>query len=613
MASNLLASVSMGVNMCRTLLCVLCSLTVLAQEPRPPLDLALEAYRTAHTEGRFDEAAARREDARSLLNRTPVETPQFTSWVQQVVQLYQAAGMSVQARTVAQEALARAGKLGDSHPMRIMLLNMLADSWQQDGNLLKSVAYLEQAATAQEAAPAVKAQPPAAQAGSQWFNARVTVTGCCQSRLQAVPNPVYPSYQRLADAYQRLGRPEAVAGVLAKMRLLIKNNDSELAAFYEWQGQFDEAAAIYRKLAERASNPQEAANFLRQTSDLYAQEQRYAAAAATLQQAVARLEASGDPQAYDQTTVMRQNVANLMVQAGQFEQSNQIYWQGHLAKHPEIKAAGNFTQGHLPIEEEIARAQSAAREGRVDDAFTLSLHAIDAASRDADRGEIVWRVASIARAMVQRKQPVLAEQLYQRLFGAVRNWSSDVTQPLLNASHEYPGFLMQQPDRYAEVPAAIERYRDLLISANGADSGQLTLALRLTIDFELFHGSKAKALRAAQDLLALEESLSGPTSEPYLQAIDSLMQVYQSSADPGAALPLQRQAVVLADLTSRPNGIQRAQRRANLAYALASQHQFDEAESVAAEALKIGQSARPPADFSQQLQQIRQMRKAALR
>jgi hypothetical protein len=34
---------------------------------------------------------------------------------------------------------------------------------------------------------------------------------------------------------------------------------------------------------------------------------------------------------------------------------------------------------------------------------------------------------------------------------------------------------------------------------------------------------------------------------------------------------------------------------------------------VAAEAFKIGQSVRPPADFGNPLQQIRQMRKAARR
>jgi hypothetical protein len=599
------------------LLCVLCCLTVLAQAPRQALDLSFEAYRTAHAEGRFDEAAARRDDARALLNRTPVEAPQFVSWAQQVVQLYQGAGMNVQARTILQEALARAGKLGESHPTRIMLLNMLADSWQQDGSLLKYVAYLEQAIAAQEAARAVKAPAPAAEAGSQWFNSRVTVTGCCQSRFEAVPNTTYP-YQRLGDAYQRLGRPEAVAGVVAKMRALVKNNDSELAAFYEWQGQFDEAAAIYRKRAEQASSPQEAAGFLQRVSNLYAREQRHAAAAATLQQAVAGLEASGNPQAHDQTTWMRQNIVNLMRQAGQTglaDQNNRQLLaerQDYRAFHADLPVV-NFPNGKVPIGEELARAQSAAREGKVDDAFTLGLHAIDAASGAADRQEISWEVPSIANAMVQRKQPALAEQLFQRLLGAVRICSSDDLQPLLNAARAYQQFLMAQPDRYAEVPAAIERYRDLLISANGADSGQVTQALRLTIDFERFHGSKGKALRATQDLLALEESLSGRTSEPYLQVIELLAQVYQLIGDAGAALPLQRQAVAIADLVYRPNDIQRAQRRSNLAFALARQLQFDEAEDLAAEAIAIGQSARPPADLANQLQQIRQMRKAALR
>jgi tetratricopeptide (TPR) repeat protein len=607
----------MSTNVRRTLLGFLCSLTVLAQVPREPFDIALESYRKAHAEGRFGEAVAHREDARALLNRTPVEAPQFASWLQQVAQLYQGTGMNLQFRTVAQEALARAGKLGDSHPTRIALLNMLADSWQQDGSLLKSVAYIEQAVAAQEAAQAMKAPASAAQASSQWFNARLTVTGCCQNRFGAVPNLVYP-YQRLADAYQRLGRPEAVAGVVAKMQTLIKNNASELASFYKWQGQFDQAAAIYRKLAEQASSPQEAADFLRQASDAYAQEQRYDAAAASLQQAVAALESSGDPPARDQTTWMRQYIANLMRQAGQIELADQIdrqllaERQDYLAHHAELPVV-KFPNGKSSLGDEMARAQTAASEGKFDDAFTLGLHAIDAASGAADRDQISWQVASIARAMVQRKQPALAEKLYQRLFGAVQSWSSDTPQPLLNAAHEYPAFLMAQPDRYSEVPAAIERYRDLLISADGADSGLVTQALRLTIDFERFHGSKDKALHAAQDLLALEESLSGRTSEPYLGVIELLAQVYQFNGDAGAALPLQRQAVALADLTSRPNGIQRGQRRINLAFALARQLQFDEAEGLAAEAVAIGQSARPPADFANQLQQIRQMRKAALR
>ena len=145
-------------------LCLLCSWTALAQAPPPqPLDLALEAYRKAHTEARFDDAAARREDARGLLRHAPVDAPQFPYWAQSVVQLYQQAGRNAQARAVAQEALDRAG---DSLTTRIMLLNTLADSWQQDGSLLKSLAYREQAVAALESAPV--AQPPVVKAAPRF-------------------------------------------------------------------------------------------------------------------------------------------------------------------------------------------------------------------------------------------------------------------------------------------------------------------------------------------------------------------------------------------------------------------------------------------------------------
>src|SRR6202011_4690026 len=134
-------------------LCFLYSITVLAQPAAPPVDLALRAYGKAHIEGRFDEAGARREDARAVLRRVPAEAPQFLSWGQQVAQIYQGAGMNIQARAVMHESLDQGRGLGDSHGTRMALLNMLADSWQQDGNLLKSVSYLEQAVAAAEAGP----------------------------------------------------------------------------------------------------------------------------------------------------------------------------------------------------------------------------------------------------------------------------------------------------------------------------------------------------------------------------------------------------------------------------------------------------------------------------
>ncbi len=131
---------------------VLWSAVALAQVPRQdPLGAAIQAYWQARNDARFDEAAAKREEARGLLSRVAVGAPQYGSWAQNVAQLYQNAGISAQARAIAQEALSRADGLGQSHPARILLLNMLADFWQEDRNLLKSLVYREKAAVALDA------------------------------------------------------------------------------------------------------------------------------------------------------------------------------------------------------------------------------------------------------------------------------------------------------------------------------------------------------------------------------------------------------------------------------------------------------------------------------
>src|SRR5438552_17326029 len=111
----------------------------------------------------------------------------------------------------------------------------------------------------------------------------------------------------------------------------------------------------------------------------------------------------------------------------------------------------------VSIGKDLQQAQSAVNQGKLDDAFTLSLQALDAASRAADREQIVWQLANIATNMAQRKQPAWGEQLYQRLFGLVQSWTPDSLEPLRQVTQSYPRFLMAQPARLAEVPAAIER------------------------------------------------------------------------------------------------------------------------------------------------------------
>lgn len=676
----------------RGFLCLLWSLTALAQTPQQnPLDMAIQAYWKARTEARFDEAAAKREDARTLLAQMPTEAPQFGSWAQNVAQLYQGGGLHARAREVVEAALARTGRLGDAHPTRILLLNMLAGFWQEDRNLLKAVTYLEKAASALEAAP-----PPPANSAALGSSRGVTGYASTGSMVMAIGGrfsrggPVSNlsgAYQRLAEVYQQLGRPEAVAAVLAKMKTLAGDNNFALASFYEREGKFDEVAAIYRKqVTQAAGDPQQMAGPLQSLAYLYQREQRYGDAAAALQQAIASLETSGIPAARSQSMGMRQSLADMLRQAGQIGEADQIYQQllaesqsrqdpnyaqvlinyanylgntkrsgqaesllnDYVANHPQMepwqessllyaraaaarqsgdtaradeyqRAAtekGQAVQGGAPeqvlVSNLLQKAHSALNSGNLEEAFSLTLQALSAAPRAADRDQITWQVPSIASGLAVKKAPAKAEQLYQNLFGIVQSWSAENLQPLLTAAQNYPRFLMAQKDRQAEAPEAIERYRKLLMSARGTATGYLQDPLQMTIEFERFHGSAKRALLAAEDLLALEESLSGSTSEPYLNAVQTLAGLYEAGGDPERSLRLFRQAVAIGDLVFSANDARRGNARIRVALALARQRQFDEAERVANEAIAIGQQMRPSQaeQFTRQLEEIRKMKAA---
>src|ERR1035441_8754666 len=77
-------------NMLRVPLFLFFSLAALAQpSPRQdPLDAAIQAVWQARNSGHFEEAVAAREQARAVLPRAPVDSPQFPGWAQQVAQLY---------------------------------------------------------------------------------------------------------------------------------------------------------------------------------------------------------------------------------------------------------------------------------------------------------------------------------------------------------------------------------------------------------------------------------------------------------------------------------------------------------------------------------------------
>ncbi|MGO9261070.1 MAG: tetratricopeptide repeat protein [Bryobacteraceae bacterium] len=483
-------------------------------------------------------------------------------------------------------------------------------------------------------------------------------------------------YQQLANLYRQLGRPEAADAVVAKVQAHFRSNPSALASFYYAAGQLEEAEALYKQLADQARNPQDAINALQSLANVYQQEGRADDAVATLQHAIAVAQGAGQGQ-QGQASWLRQQVAGWLQQAGRNDQADQTYQQllsdpeadqyqavtsyarylrstkragqgaklltDYLASHSDLnpgqeasaldflamiaddpKQAEEFrraaaekwprplTLAPNSIGEDIGAAETAASEGRLDDAYSLSLHAIDAAPMARDRDLIAtWGLRQVANT-IANKDPAKATEIYQRVLAAAEGWSADTIQPLSHASEAYIRFLMGQADRRETVRAAIERYGGVIASAHGADAGARAI-LNLTIDSARFPNSLDRAIFPAEERLRLEESLSGTTSQPYLNALRTLAELYGATADRAQALPLHRQTVAIADLTATRNDPQPALSRMNAALAFASQRQFDEAERLASEAFAMAKSLRSSwlNQLTQQLDQIRWMEKTA--
>jgi hypothetical protein len=659
----------------RACLSLLFAGVVLAQvrPPEDPIQVALRDYRNAREQGQFDEAAAKRELARKLLDQIPADA-QFGNAVWNVAQIYQGSGLSAQALAIGQQALARATTLEN----RIQLLQMVGDFYAQERNLLQAVAYREKLIAALDEAAAKPAEPNSGPTAvrMEGYAGRRSFRSIGGDRRTF-------AYQQLVNLYQELGRPDAVAATTKRM-IGIAKDPVALAQFYEQQGQLGEAAAIYKKQAEQ-TDPSMRAAALQSLANIYEQEQRYADSADALQQANAALNASGKPELQQQTVWNRMTLAKRLNLAGQTPAADQVYEQllaetrsapegtylqvlidyanylgstqreaqsrallsdylsGHTNLQPgdetnllfqlaassrrsgDSKAADQYQEAAMekqrgsqpaPVPQimvgpDLQKAQTAANAGELDEAFDTASQALATASRASDRGQIVWQVANLATQFVNRKQPAKAEQLYEHLFAVVETWSADNPQPLIDAAANYARFLMSS-DRWNEAPAAMKRQRDLIVAAHGADSISLGGALRETLQFEKMHGTTGGAIKVAQDLLALHESLGGNTSDLYLGAAEELGREYQSSGDLANAIAIFRHNVEIADLAFRPGDMRRAQVRMVAAMALAQQKQLDEAEKLAAEAVGIAKAMRPPQDyaFTAQLEQIRQMRTA---
>ena len=675
--------------MARVPLLVLYSLTALAQPgPRQdPMDAAIDAVWRARSMSRYSEADAVLAQACAQLQRTPVSSARFAGWARQVAQLYQSSGRNAQARAIVQQALERTGPLGDAHPSRMDLLNAMGDLWLQDGNLLKAVGYLEQAAAAQAVAPPAAAPAFTEQAG------RVAVMGTFAVRIFAgsgfpngggMPGSSIYAYTRLADLYQRLGRPDAVAAVAAKIRALGTNDTAALARFYEQQGQLEEAAAAYKKTAEQSTDAQAKGNAWQSLANLYAGQEHYTDAVAAMKQAIATVEASDNPGIRGQAVWMRQNLAGNLRRANLTDQADGVYAQilqeakggpqesqmlGAYAQYlaetqraaqgesllkeylaganleppakmnvlfqlsnlarasgdsklaEEYQAAGMALQeqpfpaieGQVRIAEEVRKAESAMSQQRLDDAYGLAMRAVDRAAQAIDGQQVDWLVPQVANRLVAAHEPAKAEQLFRRLLALEQGRQAESTQPLIMVTQMYARFLMEQPERAGEVAAAIEEYRGVLTEANGPESGSMTEPLRLRLEMQQGQGQWEKAGASARELLELQEQLSGSTSQAYLNDLQNLARSYEAAGDTARAVVLMRKAVGIADLHTTPNDAWlRSATRMEAAMALARLRQFDEAEALAVEGVAIGGTPRVPrAEVVQELEQIREMRRAA--
>jgi tetratricopeptide (TPR) repeat protein len=310
-------------------------------------------------------------------------------------------------------------------------------------------------------------------------------------------------------------------------------------------------------------------------------------------QAIAMLkavESNGSPQAAWEETMLFGALANCARSMGQGEEAAK-YEALIRAKH-----AGAIPEIEVPVGDDLfQKAETAAKEGRPGEAFDLAMRALDATRRSENRQEFGWQIVPIAAAMKAKGDARMAEQLFQSAISMAQSWSEETVQAAIKLTSGRAAALIDDPNRRGEAWSAIERYRQLLVAAHGADSGVAEGALRMAA--ELGRPSVIPSL----DLAAFEERVNGGTSEPYLQALEVLAASYEGNQDWEAAVRVRQRVVQLGELVYGVGDPQREQTRVDLAMALARLGRFDEAEALA-----VGNVS-----FEGALQQIRQMRAAS--
>ncbi len=257
--------------------------------------------------------------------------------------------------------------------------------------------------------------------------------------------------------------------------------------------------------------------------------------------------------------------------------------------------------------DDAQKAQALAKDGKFDEAVALAKRVITAAPRARDRGQVVSMMYFLSETPLLKNSPGPMDELYGSLLAAIPAWPGLNMTYLLSAKEGYVRFLQKQEDRRTEVPAALKQYRETVIAAHGAGTGHMDKPLNLVVQSWYASASEKKA--AAEELLALEESLSGSKSGYYLPAAESLAGMIESS-DPKRAAQLRLRAVLIADLLTDPKNEQRAWVRRRSAISLAKMGQFEDAERLANEAAEIGRLSKSSQqiDFERLPEEIRKMK-----
>ncbi len=646
--------------------CVAFLLFVIAATPAELLNDAFQSYWTAWQSGKFTEAEAQREQLRQQVTALPTDDPQFGNMTSNLAQLYANSAMTGRARAILQNALQRSSKLAESDPARVQLLAGLAASWENEGNLLQALVYWRQVVAAGEKSPPMPrlirrppgyestqlagllrrlGRPDEASAVTARFlsladernrdllqaqayeqNGDLDQAAAIYKRKaeEAIADPqnasldaasalqmlanVYQREQRFSDAVDALQRavavvssPSAPEGVKGQALWLQQN----VASVLTQAGQTDSADRIYQQLLTETPKNQDGqyeqvlmtyANHLAQTNRGDSAESMlndYLAGASNLQ-----------PQ---EEVNLLYTLSNVAGQAGHADRA-QAYQKSAQEKQQSLLPEGAAPHQNL-VTPDLERAQAEANEGHNDEALALAWKAMAAAPTAVDRENIPGLISNLARIV----KPEQAEKLFQSLFGLVESWRGETLQPLLNARQNYFEFVLQT-QRFEEAKDAMDRYRDALESAHGAGSGTLANLLRMTIQVERIRDAKGKTLAAAEDLLSLEESVTGNTSQPYLNALEVLANTQEWIGEGEGALSLRLKAVKIADLVFTKMDLQRGQVRINTAFALARLGQFEEAERMGQEAAAIALENAPGQGemYDSQLEQIRTMKVTAL-